>query len=66
MRIRKTSTVDISAEINDIGDLLTVAPRTDSIPPIGSPEKKVEGRLNVKAINLPLSIILQIKHKNKL
>jgi hypothetical protein len=46
MRIRKTSTVDISAEINDIGDLLTVAPRTDSIPPIGSPEKK--GRRKIK------------------
>jgi hypothetical protein len=46
MRIRKTSTVDISAEINDIGDLLTVAPRTDSIPPIGSHEKK--GRRKIK------------------
>jgi len=46
MRIRKTSTVDISAEINDIGDLLTVAPRTDSIPPIGILEKK--GRRKIK------------------
>ena len=47
MRIRKKTTVDISAEINDIGDLLTVAPRTDSIPPVIYPDKK-KGRRKIK------------------
>lgn len=47
MRIRKKTTVDISAEINDIGDLLTVAPRTDSIPPAIYTDKK-KGRRKIK------------------
>lgn len=47
MRIRKKTTVDISAEINDIGDLLTVATRTDSIPPVIYPDKK-KGRRKIK------------------
>jgi len=47
MRIRKKTSVDISAEINDIGDLLTVAPRTDSIPPVIYPDKK-KGRRKIK------------------
>ena len=42
MKIRKKTSVDISAEIEEIGNLLTVAPAPvhDSIPPIIYPDKK--------------------------
>jgi len=47
MKIRKKTSVDISADIQEIGELLTVEVRTDSIPPVIYPEKK-KGRKKIK------------------
>jgi len=47
MKIRKKTSVDISADIQEIGELLTVEVRTDSIPPIIYPDKK-KGRRKIK------------------
>lgn len=47
MKIRKKTSVDISADIQEISELLTVEVRTDSIPPIIYPDKK-KGRRKIK------------------
>lgn len=47
MKLRKKTSVDISADIQEIGELLTVEVRTDSIPPVIYPEKK-KGRKKIK------------------
>jgi len=47
MKIRKKTSVDISADIEEVSSLLTVEVRTDSIPPMLYPEKK-KGRRKIK------------------
>ena len=47
MKIRKKTSVDISADIQEISGLLTVEVRSDSIPPVLYPEKK-KGRKKIK------------------
>lgn len=52
MRYRKKSTVDISNELEEFNDLVTVKTATDSIPPIIYPEKK-KTRKKIKRKNEP-------------
>jgi len=47
MKLRKKTSVDISADIQEISELLTVEVRSDSIPPVIYPEKK-KGRKKIK------------------
>jgi len=47
MKIRKKTSVDISADIEEVSSLLTVEVRTDSIPTMLYPEKK-KGRRKIK------------------
>jgi hypothetical protein len=47
MKIRKKTSVDISADIEEVSSLLTVEVRSESIPPVLYPEKK-KGRKKIK------------------